>query len=93
MSALPGLTGNIGTALGTFVTTVLLAIGGFVSSTDGLYYEQPDSAIFVLRLLLSFVPLALYLIAFLAIRRYRLEDQLPQIHAENEKRRQEKEEV
>ena len=89
MSALPGLTGNIGTALGTFIATVLLALGGFVSSTDGLYYEQPDSAIFMLRMLMSFVPLILYAIAFVAIRFYKLEDQLPQIHADIEKRRSE----
>ena len=87
MSALPGLTGNIGTALGTFIATVLLAIGGFVSSTDGLYYEQPDSAILTLRLLMSFVPLALYAVAFIAVRFYRLEDQLPRIRQEIEKRR------
>ncbi len=87
MSALPGLTGNIGTALGTFIATALLAVGGFVSSADGLYYEQPDSAIFVLRLLMSFVPMALYAVAFLAIRKYKLEDSLPQIHAEIEERR------
>lgn len=87
MSALPGLTGNIGTAFGTFIATVLLAIGGFVSSTDGLYYEQPDSAIFMLRLLMSFVPLVLYAVAFAAIRFYKLEEQLPKIREENEIRR------
>ena len=91
MSALPGLTGNIGTALGTFIATVLLAVGGFVSSTDGLYYEQPDSAIFMLRMLMSFVPLLLYAIAFVAIRFYKLEDLLPQIRQDIAKRRSENE--
>ena len=90
MSALPGLTGNIGTALGTFVATAFLALGGFVSSSDGLYYDQPESAILMLRVLMSFVPLALYAIAFVAIRFYTLEKQLPQIDADIAERRKER---
>ncbi len=79
MSALPGLMGNIGTALGGALLGVFLTIGGFVSSTEGISYEQPQSAITMLRLLISFIPMALYALSFVAIKFYKLEDMLPQM--------------
>ncbi len=79
MSALPGLMANIGTALGMGLLGLCLSIGGFVSSTEGVAYTQPESAITMLRLLISFIPMALYAMSFIAIRFYKLEDQLPQM--------------
>lgn len=80
MSALPGLTANIGTALGGAVLGVCLSIGGFVSTTEGLVdVAQPQSAITMIRMLISFVPMALYVVAFLAIKFYKLEGMLPQM--------------
>lgn len=88
LSALPNLTGNIGMAFGSFLVGILLQLAGFISTTEGVI-EQPASVIVMMRLLISFIPLALYVVAILIMKSYKLENQMPQIRKEIAERRAE----
>ncbi|WP_404389244.1 MFS transporter [Humibacillus xanthopallidus] len=63
---------TLGLALGPAVYAVVLALGGYVSST-GTVAVQPDSAVTAIALGFSLVPAALVAISLLALRGYRLE--------------------
>lgn len=89
LSVIPGLAQKLASAFGAFLLGVFLAIGGYVSGTaDGVLVEQPDSAILMLRMLMSFIPMAFYLVAALITRFYNIDKMMPQIRQENEERRQ-----
>ncbi|MBT1171554.1 MFS transporter [Bifidobacterium sp. SO4] len=86
LGVISGLGGTIGGAFGAFILGQLLNLGGYVSSA-GNSAAQPDSAILMIRLLFSFIPAALYLIAALASKLYGLDKRLPEIRKANEERR------
>ena len=63
---------TLGLALGPGLYALVLAIGGYESSTDGSA-EQPHSAEIAIAAGFSVVPAALVLFSLLALRRYRLD--------------------
>lgn len=65
---------TFGLALGPLVYAGVLALGGYVSSTDGLA-QQPDSALTAIAWGFGLVPAALIALSFITLARYRL-DQL-----------------
>ncbi|MDO4623414.1 MAG: MFS transporter [Eubacteriales bacterium] len=84
MSSVIGLAGKIGAAVGAGALGVILQFSGYT----GVAETMPGSAYLVIRLLYSLVPMALYFITALTLRRYKkLEDMTPQIKADNEARR------
>ena len=88
LGVIPGLAQKLASAFGAFLLGVFLSIGGYISGTaDGALVEQPDSAILMLRLLQSFIPLAFYLVAAFVTRFYKLDKLMPQIRRENAERR------
>ena len=66
---------------------------GTLGSVNGLAgYDasaavMPDSAILMIRLLYSLIPLALYVVVFIAMGFYKVEKDMPQILKDNEERR------
>lgn len=62
-----------GTALGPYLYSGALAIGGFVSSTAGVDVDQPASAMRMLLLGFTVLPAALMAAAIMFQRRYRLD--------------------
>ena len=82
-----GLAGNVGNALGSFVLGLCLTLSGFITTTEGQVVTQPESAVTMVRLLVSFIPLVLYIITILILRKYTLSKMMPQIHEDLEKRR------
>jgi glycoside/pentoside/hexuronide:cation symporter, GPH family len=62
---------TLGLALGPGVFALVLAAGGYVSSTDGTA-AQPDSAVTAVTLGFSLLPAALVLLSLLWLRRYSL---------------------
>ncbi|WP_110208771.1 MFS transporter [Nocardioides daejeonensis] len=63
----------LGTAVGPYLYSAALVIGGFVSSTAEEEVAQPDSAVTALLLGFTVVPAVLMLVAMLFQRRYRLD--------------------
>jgi GPH family glycoside/pentoside/hexuronide:cation symporter len=62
---------TLGLALGPGVFALVLALGGYVSSTDGTV-DQPGSAVDAITLGFSVLPAALVLLSLLWLRHYRL---------------------
>ena len=62
---------TLGLALGPGVFAIVLALGGYVSSTGGTV-EQPDSAVDAITLGFSLLPAVLVLLSLLWLRGYRL---------------------
>jgi glycoside/pentoside/hexuronide:cation symporter, GPH family len=68
---------TLGFALGPAMFGLVLAIGGFVSSTSDQTVTQPDSALTAIALGFGVVPALLMLVSLPVLRRYRLtEDEL-----------------
>lgn len=64
---------TLGLALGPGVYALVLALGGYVSSTDGLA-AQPGSARTAIVLGFTLLPAALTLLALVPLRRYRVDE-------------------
>lgn len=64
----------LGTAIGPYVYSAALALGGFVSSTAGEAAVQPESAITALTLGFTLVPAALMIAAMAFQQQYRLDE-------------------
>ncbi|MCD8051586.1 MAG: MFS transporter [Clostridiales bacterium] len=77
MTAITGFANKLGSALGTFVVGVLLSWAGFNGTLD----VQPDSAIMMIRLCYSLVPMAFYLIAGLSLNFFKLDKIRPEMNA------------
>ena len=56
-SAISNFISKFGSAVGSWVTGILLMLGGYVSSVSDEVVQQPDSAIFMIRVVFCFVPL------------------------------------
>jgi GPH family glycoside/pentoside/hexuronide:cation symporter len=63
---------TLGLALGPGVFALVLAIGGYRSSTDG-DVAQPDSALTAITLGISVLPAVLILLSLIWLRRYTLD--------------------
>ncbi len=66
---------TLGLAFGPFLYAGLLAVGGYVSSTDGLA-AQPDSARTAITWGFTLVPAVLVAVSLLVLRRYRLDEEV-----------------
>ncbi|GAA0950666.1 MFS transporter [Actinocorallia libanotica] len=62
-----------GTAIGPYVYSAVLAVGGFLSTTEGRTVAQPDSALLALVVGFTLVPAALMAVAVVFQRRYSLD--------------------
>ncbi|MDO4284925.1 MAG: MFS transporter [Eubacteriales bacterium] len=83
MSSINGLGGKIGAAIGAGMLGILLQISGYT----GVAETMPDSAYLMIKLLMSLIPMALYILTGLSLFTYKLDKKLPQIKAENAARR------
>lgn len=75
MTSVTGFCSKIGSAVGVFILGILLTASGF----DGMQEVQPDSAIMMIRLLASLIPMAFYIILAVVLCFYKLDDLMPQI--------------
>jgi len=85
-SALNGFAGKLGSTLATGASGILLAMSGFISTTEGIV-EQPASAIAMIRALYSYIPAALWALTGILILSFKLESRMPQIREELAERR------
>ncbi|MCM1193880.1 MAG: MFS transporter [Lachnospiraceae bacterium] len=75
--------------VGTGLTGVLLSMAGYISTTGSEMVVQPDSAIFMIRLLYSLIPgLCVAGIILCSLHYIKLEKQIPQIEAEIKARKE-----
>ena len=63
---------TLGFALGPAAFGLVLALGGFVSSTSGQTVEQPASALTAIAIGFGVLPAVLMLVSLPVLRRYRL---------------------
>lgn len=75
MGAMLGLMNKIGAAVGGFILGILLSIAGY----DGALTVQPDSAMMMIRMVMSVIPAAAYLLVVLMLSRYKLDKLMPEI--------------
>ena len=73
---------TLGLALGPGIFALILAIGGYVSSTDHTAV-QPDSARTAIAIGFSLVPAALIALSLFFLRRYTLDDTLTQLNTDH----------
>ena len=83
MSSVVGLGKKIGSAIGAGALGVFLQFSGYTGDAA----TMPSSAIVMIRLLMSFIPMVLYVITGLSMITYKLDKQLPQIKADLEEKR------
>ena len=83
MSSITGLGSKIGAALGSASLGVLLQISGFKEKME----VMPDSAYMMIKLLMSLIPMVLYIITGLSIWSSKLSSLMPKIKEENKARR------
>lgn len=83
ISSLIGFGNQVGAAFGTGMLGVLLTVSGY----DGAAINQSSSSIMMIRSLYSLIPMGLFVIVFLVLRMYKLDELLPQIRKDNEERR------
>lgn len=84
LSCVNGFASKVGAGIGSGITGILLGASGYISAADAV---QPGSALTMIRMLYSFIPMALYLLVALAMKFYTLNKIMPQIRKENEERR------
>lgn len=75
MTSITGFANKLGSAFGAGLLGILLSLSGF----DGMQEVQPDSAIMMIRLLASLIPMAMYLVLAFVLKFYKLDDLMPQI--------------
>jgi Na+/melibiose symporter-like transporter len=63
---------TLGFALGPAAFSLVLALGGFVSTTSGQSVQQPASALTAIAIGFGVVPAVLMLVSLPVLRRYRL---------------------
>ena len=72
MGSLTGLAGKIGSAFGGFVLGILMSLSGY----DGTAAVQTDAALLMIRMLASLVPLAVFAVIILLLRKYTLDEEM-----------------
>lgn len=85
MSSIVGLGQKIGTALGAGALGVFLQASGFTGEAS----TMPSTAYTMIRLLMSFIPMGLYILTGLSMTAYKLDKIMPQIKSEIEEKRRE----
>lgn len=78
MGSLTGLSGKLGNALGGFIMGILMSLSGYVGGAA----TQPDSALMMIRILSSLVPMVFILGVIALLRCYTVDKQMPQIQAD-----------
>lgn len=79
-----GFAGKLGSGLGAGATGILLGLSGYVSQENAV---QPDSALLMVRMLYSLVPMILYLLVAFSMKLYDLDKKLPEIRSSLEEKR------
>ena len=85
MTSITGFANKVGSAVGAGLLGILLSLSGF----DGMQEMQPDSAIMMIRLLASLIPMALYLVLAFVLKFYKLDEMMPQIRKDIESKNEE----
>lgn len=67
---LGNFTSKVGSAMGSWITGMLLTIGGYISSVGGESVVQPDSALMMIRVDFAIIPLILSLLIGLGCRAF-----------------------
>lgn len=80
LGSVSGFASKVGGALGTFLVGVLLTASGFSGTAD----VQPDTALWMIRVCNSLLPMAFYLLAAFALHFYDLDKKKAEIAAELE---------
>ncbi len=62
-----GISGQLGQGLGGFMLGVFLDLGGFITATDGAVVAQPESAITMVRMLYSVIPIILLIVLVVCV--------------------------
>ncbi|WP_168708183.1 MFS transporter [Actinomyces procaprae] len=83
MGAVQSFSAKIGTGLGLAAAGAFLGAFGYDGSLDA----QPDSAVFSIRALFTWIPALIALLMVITLRFYKLEDLLPQINQDLAARR------
>ncbi len=83
LSAVTGFAKKVGAGLGSGLLGILIGFAGY----DGNLAVQPDSALTMIRLLYSLIPMAMYLAVYLVDRMYKLDKQIGDIRKTNEENR------
>ena len=83
LAAVNGFAKKVGAGLGSGLLGILIGLAGY----DGNLEVQPDSAITMIRLLYSLIPLIMYLVVYLVDRMYKLDKQIGEIRSTNEENR------
>ena len=87
VSAVSGFATKVGSTLSTGAAGLFLTLSGFISTTEG-YVDQPQSALNMIRAMMSFIPAALWIIVAVVISLFTLEKKMPQIREELKARRE-----
>lgn len=82
-SCISGFCSKIGTGLGTWLVGFVMSLGGYISGAG----SQSQGAVNSIICAYTIIPAALYLLSAICIYFYKLDDELPQIHAELTERR------
>lgn len=80
LGSVNGFASKVGGSLGTAFVGIMIGLAGYDASAA----VMPDSAILMIRLLYSLIPLALYVVVFIAMGFYKVEKDMPQILKDNE---------
>lgn len=83
LSAVNGFAKKVGAGIGSGILGIIIGLAGY----DGTLAVQPDSALTMIRLLYSLIPMVLYLGVYLAYRFYRLDRDIDEIRRVNEENR------
>ena len=83
LSAVTGFAKKIGAGLGSGLLGILIGLAGY----DGNLTVQPDSALTMIRMLYSLIPLVMYLAVYLVDRMYKLDKHIGDIRKTNEENR------
>ena len=85
MSCVTGFAQKIGSAFGVFVLGILLTASGYDTASE--MTAVPDTALVMIRMLNSLIPMALYVVIAFMMRFYKLDKNIKQIKKENEEKR------
>lgn len=72
MGSLTGLASKIGSAFGGFILGILMSMSGY----DGTAAVQTGSALLMIRLLASLIPVAIFAVIILILRKYTLDEEM-----------------
>lgn len=75
-----GVSSQLGQGLGGFLLGLLLDLGGFVSVSNGLQMVQPESALSMIRLMYSVIPIIIVILLLVCVYHLsKLDDEMPEI--------------